>query len=323
MARWIELGSAKPRAAVGPSAQLHVASQWLGRFGRAFAPAQEDDSHTSFAWRRDLQAFRTDAAPSPITGRSAPAAALGSNPAEAEESDGDGGLSPAASSPDKATLSLGLRPADLKLLAFRDDELTDEFALHGRDDGEARVWLGELLGGSGFDLAKYDAEQPYQMPAGPFEDGEIYDALSSAAALNEMARLFDNAEFVLGRLQRANAYLKPGPSAVRAWPHHFDMGLLTTIEDAPFEHARAIGAGLAIPDSLYGEYYFYTYPWPRHKRKGVKSPKSAGKLQKKGFFGAVLTMSDLLKTRDQQDMVEAFFEETTATWLNILRDEMS
>ncbi|AWV98371.1 hypothetical protein DJ013_09380 [Arcticibacterium luteifluviistationis] len=41
-------------------------------------------------------------------------------------------------------------------------------------------------------------------------------------------------------------------SEIRVWPHHFDIGIYTNLSDKLF-----LGAGLAIPDSLESDLYFY------------------------------------------------------------------
>ena len=43
---------------------------------------------------------------------------------------------------------------------------------------------------------------------------------------------------------------------VRVWPHHFDMGFYVEIGEGLF-----MGAGLAIPDSLEGDWYYYVSGW--------------------------------------------------------------
>jgi hypothetical protein len=45
-------------------------------------------------------------------------------------------------------------------------------------------------------------------------------------------------------------------SEIRVWPHHFDLGIYTEIKPN-----FSLGAGLAIPDSLENELYFYASGW--------------------------------------------------------------
>ncbi len=289
MVIWNDLGAVKGKDVAAASLQAHYAAQWLGRFGRGLAPPQEDDGHTSFAWSVDYQAFLTD-----------PAAA------------GD------------AAVRLGLRTSSLTLLLLEDDAIVDGFALHGRTDDEAGAWARGALARYGFGLAGFNAPAPYAMPKCPIGEGGAYEANKSIAALSELSRAYSNAQPLLEALYETYKDVRPGPSPVRTWPHHFDTGLIVTLEaDAPFEKARAVGAGVAAPDKLYDEFYFYAYPWPRHPRKGLPKLKSAGKYQKDGFFGAVLPASALPKKGDQPAAVAAFLEEATGVFRSLVEAEMA
>ena len=286
---WNDLGAVKPKATAAAASQLHDAAQWLGRFGRGMSPPKEDDSHTSFVWRPELQAFVTD-------------------PAEA------GGKA----------VRLGLQVANLTLLLFIDDEIADGFALHGKSDLQAESWVRGRLKGLGFDLAGFDAPAPYSMPQTKISRGGDYEANRDIAALSEIARGYNNVQPILERVRADHLGTAPGPSDVRSWPHHFDSGLIITLEeDAPFESARAVGVGLAVPDKLYPEFYFYTYPWPRHPRDALPKLKSRGRYHREGFFGAVLPLSTLVKQKDQKAAVDAFFDETVAVWRTIVEREIA
>ena len=270
---WNTLGAVRPNAVKDAAMQMHFAAQWLGRFGRGLATPKDDDSHTSFLWRDDWQAFLTDVAP--IDGQA---------------------------------VQFGLRTTALKLFLVVDDEIVDDFELHGRRDAEAGAWARAALKRVGASLSGFDADAPYEMPAHKLADGGRYESLESIAALSEIARAYDNAQPVLEALKRRYADIRPGPSDARTWPHHFDTGLIITLEeDASFETARAVGAGLAVPDDLYDEFYFYSYPWPRHKRDGLPKLSSAGKIQTAGFFGAVLPVSRVIKQKDQPSVRKRIF----------------
>ena len=285
---WTTMGAVKPNAMTEAATQLHYAAQWLGRFGRGLTPPKEDDSHTSFLWRNDWQAFLTDAAP--IDGRA---------------------------------VQLGLRVSSLKLLLIIDSEIADEFECHGATDAKVGVWAREALQRLGADLSGFDADAPYAMPAGKIAKGGAYDAMKHIAELSEISRYYDNAQPVLEALASKYQHVKPGPSDARTWPHHFDTGVIITLEEAPFEEARAVGAGLAVPDSLFDEFYFYTYPWPRHKRDGMPKLKSIGRYQTEGFFGATLPASRLVREKDQAAAVDAFINESVEIWKRLVEREMA
>ncbi|MEL6370385.1 MAG: hypothetical protein AAFR03_06675 [Pseudomonadota bacterium] len=290
METWHTLGAVKGKAATEASLQAHYAAQWLGRFGRGLTPPKEDDSHTSFVWRTEVQSLVTD--PVEQAGKS---------------------------------IQLALRVSTLSLLIIVDDEIADGMSLHGRGDKTVGAWLRPALEGFGFSLDQFNEDPIYEMPASPLASGGVYDANGCIAALSELARAYDNAQPLLDDLRSQYVgKVSPGPSPVRTWPHHFDTGLIITLEeDAPFEDARAVGAGIAVPDKLFDEFYFYTYPWPRHPRKNLPKLKSHGAYQKTGFFGAVLPVSIVAKQRDQSSCVKAFLEETTAAWKDMVEKEIA
>lgn len=79
----------------------------------------------------------------------------------------------------------------------------------------------------------------------------------------------------------------PRASAVRVWPHHFDIATLITLDDGDAERARSVGVGLSPGDGGIPQPYFYVTPWPYPESKfGPKLPWN-GYWHSKGWFGAV------------------------------------
>ncbi|MEM1139447.1 MAG: hypothetical protein AAGH45_06145, partial [Pseudomonadota bacterium] len=148
---------------------------------------------------------------------------------------------------------------------------------------------------------------------------EPYDMNSCAAELNELSRYADNAELMLNNAADHASHLEPGPSPVRIWPHHFDTAIYIQLTTSTAEDAPGIGAGLAVPDALYGEFYFYTYPWPRREIAGLPPLTCSGHYQRDGFFGASLPMSLVIEQDDQKACVMTFFEQTIEVFLGALR----
>lgn len=221
-------------------------------------------------------------------------------------------LSTDAAPLDGRAVAVALRVHDLRLMILVDGAIADGLSLHGVKDSDAGGWLRAALGGRGLALNALSEAAPYELPAYADMTGRRHDAHSEIAGLSELARAFDAADSVL------NAFVETedGASPVRLWPHHFDIATLVTLDAE-----RAVGAGLAIPDKLYDELYWYAYPWPRHERKGLPRLKSKGRYQKKGFFGAVLPMSRLVKRKDQAGVLRAFFKESAGVFRGLLEAE--
>ncbi|MEM1022897.1 MAG: hypothetical protein AAGD10_14835 [Myxococcota bacterium] len=69
--------------------------------------------------------------------------------------------------------------------------------------------------------------------------------------------------FAARRLERERAQHDTA-SALRCWPHHFDIGALWTLDEEPDpEKARSVGIGLSPGDELISDPYFYVLPWPK------------------------------------------------------------
>jgi hypothetical protein len=200
-----------------------------------------------------------------------------------------------------AGVCLALRVRDLVLVAIdaREDHTAAELPLAGRTLDDAMAWASARLGAP---LAR----PTYAMPEHPCGHGAPFRP-EPAAAFDELARWYD----VAARALEGVAAREKGASEVRCWPHHFDLATLITVVASPApEHARTVGVGLSPGDGAYAEPYFYVTPWPYPKdREAVPALDSAGRWQRDGWFGAVLTGSDLVAAADgerQGARLEAF-----------------
>ncbi|MEM8771469.1 MAG: hypothetical protein AAGD92_07460 [Pseudomonadota bacterium] len=285
---WKPLGAVAPKKLARIHEQPYQLAQWLGRFARGYLTPADDDSHTSFVWHSENGAMATNEA-------------------------SFGGKK----------VAFAFYPRDLILSVIIDGVIGDEIAMHGRRDRDAGVWMAGVLEAHGADPVKLHDAAPYALLKTPYAQDAPYDAKTDVAGLSELARYLDNASLVLNEIVAAYGHVRPGPAPVRLWPHHFDIATIITLEDGAFETARAVGAGLAIPDKLHKEFYFYTYPWPRNERKNLPPLRSNCSYQYDGFFGAVQTMSSVLAQGDQVGAVREFFDETVTLFMDLLREEMA
>jgi hypothetical protein len=228
----------------------------------------------------------------------------------------------AAATPFRAALRLA--PPALLLLA-EDDRVLRELPLDGRTLDEAYDWMGrrsgELLAGP----LPGELERPAGLEPLPAEveaRGRRFDA-SDTAAFAELARLFANAH----RLLTAWAATCPGTSAVRCWPHHFDVATLAPLE-APAvsgegardgeagdpERARTLGVGMAPGDAARPEPYLYVTPWPYPEIPGLPPLSEGGCWHTEGWVGAVLEADRLLdpgSAEEQAARAENFIRTAT------------
>jgi hypothetical protein len=247
--------------------EAHHAMQWLARAARAFVPPQPDDRHTNLGWDDALDGFTTQ----PLTG----------------------------------ALRLELRITDLTLVLAAEGK-QQSFALDGRTDVDARQWLGGQLTAHRLDAGALDTVALYQTPDHPVAHGAAYGVSGLADALAELAAWFANASASLDRLRDELSARGLAPSPVCAWPHHFDLASLTSLEAGDAEHARSVNAGFSPGDEHYDEPYFYVSPYPYPDPAKLPPLAPSGHWHLSGFTAAIAPASRILADPDRQTATEAF-----------------
>ncbi|MCW5517678.1 hypothetical protein [Muriicola sp. Z0-33] len=140
----------------------------------------------------------------------------------------------------------------------------------------------------------------YDLPY-DIEDNFTFKLLD-ASRLSELTHLRILAQLVLEKFLSAEGLT----SEIRVWPHHFDTGVYAIDQQ---DAALAIGAGLAIPDTVADEHYFYLSVYKNHKAIATENldPLSNGRWHSKGFVGAVLPAKN-----ETVETVLAFYEQALA-----------
>ncbi|MGF1510101.1 MAG: hypothetical protein ACFB9M_11435 [Myxococcota bacterium] len=116
----------------------------------------------------------------------------------------------------------------------------------------------------------------------------------------------------------------PDASALRCWPHHFDLAALWKLDDQDEpEDARSVGIGFSPGDEAYEEPYFYVLPWPPPAPEKLPSLDSGwGGWHTTGFVAAVLTATQLAErlteASDRADAVSEFLAEATEAATRVL-----
>ena len=115
---------------------------------------------------------------------------------------------------------------------------------------------------------------------------ESHSPVRSVRRSRELARWFANAECVL--TEAAANY--PSATAVRCWPHHFDIGFLVLLEAGrrPGNGGERGESACRRGDSSYPQPYFYVNPYPRPEDPPEAELAGGGHWHSEGFFGAVL-----------------------------------
>lgn len=246
---WQTLGAVAPADLAAARLQLHYAVQLAAAVGNSIAEARPDYSHTSLEWVSGVDAL----AGVPVAG--------------------------------ERTFRTALRPRDLTLLLL--DESNTPIAdhmLNGQTFASSLDWLRRQISAFGGDGAKVvpPTYQPGEFPTHPLAEGQAFSLDPAAAA--ELGGYYANADLLLDEMA-ANA---EGASAVRIWPHHFDIATLISLDEAGGETARSIGVGLSPGDDSYAQPYFYVTAWPAPPTDNLPAL-PLGEWHTLGWVGAILT----------------------------------
>jgi hypothetical protein len=265
---WETLGTVDPRRVVDARLQLHWAAQAASAPGRQLLEHRPDFSEQCLRWAGGPRALAQELVHGVWPFRSA------------------------------------LRPSPPAIVLLdANDRITAEILLDGQTLEEVYGWLEkEIPRRVGRRLL-----QPLQRPGeglpehgvGAGEGESERFSVIDTAAFSEVGRWFGNAH----RLLAGVADVHPGASAVRCWPHHFDIATLIALDveagadtDPAIdpEKARSIGVGLTPGDAVRPYPYFYVTPWPYPKDRELPALEGGGVWNTEGWIGAVLETPALL-----------------------------
>ncbi|WP_431127292.1 hypothetical protein [Flagellimonas flava] len=181
------------------------------------------------------------------------------------------------------------------------EELTMD--LRGKGHEEVVTWLkktSEQLG-----LPSYHFDLHYSLPYSM--DDNFKFELSNADQVEHLIQSRTLAQQALASFLEKEELV----SEIRIWPHHFDTGAFTALNDGS---GKSIGLGMAIPDTLVDDLYLYISGYRGHDALRTWAFKSLtrGKWVNDAFKGAVLPVSGLTK-----DMAVQFFQEALARYKNL------
>lgn len=249
----------------------HQAAQLLTRAARANLPAEPDDSHSNLGWQPQREMFWSR----PLPGSEGPC-------------------------------FIALSFAPLALHVFSGGSARDSLDLQAVSVGAAGAWLDEQL--AQLDLKPASGlTLPYELPAEVEQVGD-FNTAHLAPALEVLAAWFAMAHKVLSQFGGRNGAIVPGPSAVRCWPHHFDIATYVGLEEGDFETAKGIGVGLSPGDETYSQPYFYINPWPHMDVDTLPDAPHPGHWHTDGFVGAIATAEEVLTLRDLEAELTAFID---------------
>ncbi|MEM1350095.1 MAG: hypothetical protein AAGI01_16165, partial [Myxococcota bacterium] len=99
---------------------------------------------------------------------------------------------------------------------------------------------------------------------------------------------------------------RPAASAVRIWPHHFDVAVLCLRDvGADPESSASVNVGMSAGDRSSDEPYWYAVPYPAPQEAPDVALPSGGRWQVEGFFGALLASSEVTSLPSSEAQGEA------------------
>lgn len=269
---WQPLKSIQEAAFVHARQQCHWAMQILASVGYAHLERAQDDSQSNAGWVDGMQI---------LAGRMV---------------EGD---HPFFVSLSLARLSVAVHEPG--------GEVLEEFHLHGRSLREAFDALAAAIGRRchtdpiRLELPNYEMAGHALATDGRFDFGD-------AKAFSALADWMHDGNLVMLDLRKNTE----GATVPRVWPHHFDMGMLISLEnDGDAQQGRSIGIGLSPGDTAISMPYWYTNPYPQPD-PGVDLPELAeGHWHREGWTGAVLDTSEVVAHREssaQESQARAYLD---------------
>ncbi len=176
--------------------------------------------------------------------------------------------------------------------------------LDGTTHTEIVKWITQTAIEAGI-KKPFEYDLHYELPYTPITDDFTFK-LHNVNRLRELTNFRILAQLTLEAFLE-NQQLQ---SDIRTWPHHFDTGAFVSLED---KTGLAFGLGLAIPDTMVNDYYFYISGYKGHDGVDTSDFNSltAGKWYNDGFKGAVLPVTGI-----DEITASTFFEEALANYIN-------
>lgn len=206
---------------------------------------------------------------------------------------------------------VGLSLSPLRIFVSEGNEIREDLHLNGVSDIEVGKWLDLRLTSQGLSAGSV-IDLPYDLP----EEVAAIHSYSEAEykqALEALAGWYKAAANALEKIVSGNADIKPGPSPVRCWPHHFDIATYVSLEDGDPETARGIGVGLSPGDDGYNEPYFYINPWPHLDKDNLPAVVEPGHWHVEGYVGLIATANELQGSEDILSAITKFVQQSFAT----------
>lgn len=195
------------------------------------------------------------------------------------------------------------------------DNILNEVSISAKMKSEIMNWLESSLRNLGISTSGLKYIDHYEVPKHPVDEGFPFEEIEPKV-LEDWALIYNNADLILNQVSDKLDV----NSSVRIWPHHFDIGSYFSLNESG---TQAIGTGLAIPDKVENNFYYYIYGWRSEQPIVLKHlpDLDRGKWHTNEWQGATLPIQDLtdLSPGNQVKSILEFFDITIDYYLNALK----
>ncbi len=219
-------------------------------------------------------------------------------------------------------LKVALKLSSLEILILDKNNITKKvIILDGKSQHSVFEELKQGLSDLGVDVTSFKNELHYEIPVHQLDDGGLF-SVENENGFVENANYRHNAKIALNEI----ATLFEQKEHIRIWPHHFDTGAFFSIsKNDKRESTQTIGIGLAIPDSMVNEPYYYLSFWSNVSDEKVTTLPAliTGKWITPNWNGAILKISEIQKQKSavkQFELVHTFFTQGIEILMNYLKN---
>ena len=218
-------------------------------------------------------------------------------------------------------ICFGLDVINFDLVLFNEGiEALSVFNLHNRSREEAFEWMKNQIGKFELDRNQLRKSMHYTIESFEPASEQIFISPNYSSTL-EWCKYKTNANILFGFLSEDYEYA----SEIRIWPHHYNTGVNIPLTfDEKGEILKSISIGLAIPDHLFNEPYFYINHFNNKDKLDYNHLKKflfAGNWVINGWKGAVLKSTDITKKNTIETQVNisiTFFKEAIKETLKLI-----
>jgi len=207
-------------------------------------------------------------------------------------------------------MRMALQMSEMKIsILDKKNNVKNVIALEGKIKQKVFDELTQNLADFGIDVTDFKNELHYEIPSHQLDKGAVF-SIRNENDFIENTNYRHNAKIILNEIAQKFEQEEP----IRIWPHHFDTGAFYVIsKNDKGETTETIGIGLAIPDNMINEPYYYLSFWSENPIKGLEKfdALDAGRWMMPDWNGAVLKQSKILEVaseKGQYKLVKSFFD---------------